>query len=172
MRTRSQVRTRTTRPLVAEKSGLPTTRGRAKRSDSQKIRHTKGSLTVRVAQGEKGDGRTDTSSVPTSQKETQDLNQSAHYRLLVSGFLDVSLFLTEQEPATPTQAPIQAMATSGMNLDALAILQSDEIQKLIKSLQGLATLSQEGTTPTRQPPVHTSKIVEEDKNRWEQVGAG
>ena len=44
----------------------------------------------------------------------------------------------EQEPATLTQAPAQAMATAGMNLDAITSLQADELQKLIESLQGLA----------------------------------
>ena len=39
-----------------------------------------------------------------------------------------------------------------MNLDAMAGLQADELQKLIKSLQGLAAARQE---PTQQPPMQT-----------------
>ena len=50
------------------------------------------------------------------------------------GFIGVSLVPEEQEPATPIQAPAQAMATAGMNLDALTSLQEDDIQKFIKSL--------------------------------------
>ena len=69
----------------------------------------------------------DTTSAPTSQKETKDPTHSAHCRLWGPGFLDVSLVPEEQELATPTQAPAQAMATAGMNLDALASLQADEL---------------------------------------------
>ena len=140
VRTRSQVGTQTTRPLVAEKPGLPTTRGRAKHSDSQKI--PQGSLTVGAAQGQKREGRPDTTSAPTSHTETKELTQSAHYRLWGPGFLDVPLVPEEQELVTPTQAPAQAMASVGMNLDALASLQAYELQKLIESLQGLAASRQ------------------------------
>ena len=54
------------------------------------------------------------------------------------GFLDVYLVPEEQELATPTQAPTQVMANTGMNLDTLTSLQANEFQKLIKSLQGLS----------------------------------
>ena len=64
------------------------------------------------------------------------------------GFLDVSLVPEEQEPATPTKAPAQAMATAGMNIYAIASLHADELQKLIESLQGIAASRQEGPTPT------------------------
>ena len=47
------------------------------------------------------------------------------------GFLDVSLVPEEQEPATTTKAPAQARDTAGMNLNAIASLQADELQKLI-----------------------------------------
>ena len=146
---------------------MPTTRGWEKLSGSQKILHTKVSLTVGAAQGQQGDRRTDTTSSPTSQKETKDPTQSAHYRLWGPGFLNVSLVPEEQELTTPTQAPTQAMATASMNLDALASLQADELQKLIKSLQGLAASRQEGTTPTRKPPAHTSTTLEGEEIRWE-----
>ena len=102
----------------------------------------------------------DTTSAPTSQKETKDPTQSAHYRMWGPGFLDVSLVPKEQEPATPTQAPPQAMATAGMKLDALTSLQVDELRKIIEILQGLAASRQEGPTPTRQPPVHNLTTVE------------
>ena len=84
----------------------------------------------------------------------------------------MSLVQEEQEPATPTQAPAQSMATAGMNLDAIASLQADELQKLIKSLQGIAASRQEGPTPTQQPPVHTLTTAAEEEIRWEQMGAG
>ena len=116
--------------------------------------------------------RTYTTSAPPSQKETKNPTQSSHYRLWGPGFLDVSLVLEQQELATPTQAPAQAMATAGMNMDALARLQADELRKLIEILQGLAASRQEGTTPTQQPPVHTSTTVEEEEIRWEQMGTG
>ena len=64
------------------------------------------------------------------------------------------------------------MATAGMKLDALASLQADELRKLIKSLQRLAASMQEGTTPKRHPPVHTSTTAEEEEIRWEQMVAG
>ena len=155
VRTSSQVGTQTTRPLVAEKPGLTTKRGRAKRSDSHKIPHTKGSLTVGAAQGQQGDRWADTTSAPTSQKETKDPTQSAHYRLWGPGFLDVSLVPEEQELATPIQAPAQAMANAGMNLDSLESIQADDLRKLTESLQGLVAARQEGKTPTLQPPIHT-----------------
>ena len=47
-----------------------------------------------------------------------------------------------------------------MNLDAIAGLQADELQKLIESLQGLAAARQE---PTRQPPVQTATALAEDE---------
>ena len=88
VRTRSQVSTRT-RPLLAEKPGLPTTRGLSKHSDTQKI--SQGSLTVGATQERIKYGRTDTKSAPTSQKDTKYPTQSTHYRLWGPGFLDVSL---------------------------------------------------------------------------------
>ena len=80
----------------------------------------------------------------------------------------MSLVPEEQEPATPTKAPAQARATEIMNLDAIASLQADELQKLIESLQGLAASRQE---PTRQPPVQTAIPPAEEEIRWEQLGA-
>ena len=62
------------------------------------------------------------------------------------------------------------MATAGMNMDALASLQADDIRNLTESLQGIAESRQEGITPTQQPPVHTSTTVEEEEIRWEQMG--
>ena len=119
-----------------ENTGLPTKLSRAKHSDTQKI--SQGSLTVRATQERIKDGRTDTTSSPTSQKDTKDPTQSAHYRLWSPGFLVVSLVPEEQDPATQTKAPALAMATAGMNLDIIASLQVDDLQKLIQSLQGLA----------------------------------
>ena len=166
---------RTTRPPAAEKTGLPTTKGREKHSNSQKILHIKGSLTVRATQGQQGNRQTHTTFAPTSPKETKDLTQSSYYRLWGPGFLDVSLVLEQQELATAAQPPLvpaQTMATSGMNQNALASLQADELQNLIESLQGLAESRQEETTPTQQPPVHASTPAEEEEIRWEQVGTG
>ena len=57
----------------------------------------------------------------------------------------MSLIPEEQEPATPTGAPTQARVTETMNLDAIAGLQADELQKLIESLQGLTAARQEPT---------------------------
>ena len=139
VRTRSQVSTRT-RPLVEENPGVPTPRDQAKHSDAQKI--SQGSLTIGATQERTKYGQTDTTSTPTSQRDTKDPTQSAHYRLWGPGFLDVSLIPEEQEPATPTKAPSQARATAGMNLDAIASLQEDDLQKLIESLQGLAASRQ------------------------------
>ena len=51
------------------------------------------SLTVRATQERIKDGRIDTTSSPTSQKDTKDPTQSAHYRLWGPGFLDVIPFL-------------------------------------------------------------------------------
>ena len=56
------------------------------------------------------------------------------------------------DPQVSTEEPAPTMATPGVNLDALASLQEDELQKLIESLQGLAASRQEETTPTQQPP--------------------
>ena len=56
-----------------------------------------------------------------------------------------------------------------MNLDAIAGLQADELQKLIEILKGLAAARQE---PTRQPPVQTAIASSEDEIRWEQLSAG
>ena len=81
----------------------------------------------------------------------------------------MSLVPEEQEPATPTEAPAEARATEIMNLNAIASLQSDELQKLIESLQGLAAARQE---PTRQPPVQTATTSAEEEIRWEKLGAG
>ena len=84
----------------------------------------------------------------------------------------MSLVPEEQEPATPTKAPAQTMATAGMNLDAIASLQADELQKLIEILQGLAASRQEGPTPTQQQPVNTATTAAEEEIWWEQIGAG
>ena len=81
----------------------------------------------------------------------------------------MSLVPEEQEPATPTGDPAQAKATETMNLDAIAGLQADKLQKLTESLQGLAAARQE---PTRQPPVQTETTSAEEEIRWEQLGAG
>ena len=56
-----------------------------------------------------------------------------------------------------------------MNLDAIAGLQADELEKLIESLQGLVAARQE---PTQQPPVHTATASAEEEIRWEQLSAG
>ena len=52
-----------------------------------------------------------------------------------------------------------------MNLDAIESLQADDLQKLIKSLQGLAAAR-------RQPPVQIATASAEDEIRWEQLSAG
>ena len=77
----------------------------------------------------------------------------------------MSVVPEQQELATTTQAPAQAMDTAGMNLDALARLQADEIQKIIENLQSLAASRQEEATPTQQPPVHASTAAEEEEIR-------
>ena len=64
------------------------------------------------------------------------------------------------------------MATPGMNLDDLANLQADELQKLVEILQGLAASRQEEATPTQQPPVLASAPAEEEAIRWEKVETG
>ena len=56
-----------------------------------------------------------------------------------------------------------------MNLDAMAGLKADELQKLIKSLQGLAAARQE---PTQQPPVQTETAPAEDDIQWEHLSTG
>ena len=56
---------------------------------------------------------------------------ASNYRLWGPGLLDVSLIIEQQEMATPTQAPAQKMATSGMNLDVLSILQEYNLRKLV-----------------------------------------
>ena len=81
----------------------------------------------------------------------------------------MSLVPEEQEPATTTEAPDQARATAGMKLDVIASLQADDIQKLIKILQGLAASRQE---PTQQPTVHTATTLAEEEIRWEKMGVG
>ena len=139
-RTRSQVNPKTI-PLVAEKSGTTTPRDRAKPSGAQKIAQR--SPSVGATQEQTPDRRTNTPSAPLSHRE--DPTQSAHYRLWSPGFLDVSLVPEEQEQATPTGAPTQARISETMNLDAIAGLQADELQKLIESLQGLAAARQEPT---------------------------
>ena len=53
-----------------------------------------------------------------------------------------------------------------MNLDAIAGLQADELQKLIEGLQGIAAARQEST---RQPPVQTETASAEDDTQWEQL---
>ena len=163
-RTRSHVNTKT-RPLVAKKTGATTPRDRARKSGAQKI--TQRSPSVSATQEQTPNRRTDTPSAPPPHRE--DPTQSAHYRLWGPGFLDVSLVPEEQEPATPTGAPTQARVTETMNLDAIAGLQADELQKLIEILQGLAAAWQE---PTRQPPVQTATSVAEDKIQWEQLSTG
>ena len=95
--------------------------------------------------------------------------QSAKYRMWGPGFLDVPLVPEEQEPATPTGTPTQARFTKTMNLDAIARLQADELQKLIESLQGVASDRQE---PTRQPPMQTATALTEDEIQWEQLSSG
>ena len=59
--------------------------------------------------------------------------------------IDVSHVPEEQVQVTPTGAPTQARVTETMNLDAIAGLQADELQKLIKSLKGLAAARKEPT---------------------------
>ena len=65
------------------------------------------------------------------------------------------------DPKVSTEDPAPTMATPGMNIDALASLQADELRKLIKSLQGLAASRQEEAIPTQQPPIPTSAPEEE-----------
>ena len=151
---------------MAKIPGVRTPQDQAIHSGAQKI--TQGSLNVGATQERTTDWRTDTSSAPTSQKDAKDPTQSAHYRLWGPGFLDMSLVPEEQEPATPTKSPAQVRDTEGINLDAIASLQADEHQKLIKNLQGLAASRQE---PTRQPPVHTATTSAEEEIQWEQMGA-
>ena len=67
------------------------------------------------------------------------------------------------------------MATPGVNLEALANLQADELIKLIEILQGLAASRTEGApTPTtpRRPNTPTTSAGEEEAILWEQVGTG
>ena len=67
------------------------------------------------------------------------------------------------------------MATPGMNLDALANLQEDELRNIIESLQGLAASRTEGTpTPTisQLPPTPATSVGEEEAILWEKVGTG
>ena len=64
------------------------------------------------------------------------------------------------------------MATAGMNIDAIASLQADELQKLVESLQGLVASRQEGPTPTQQPPGNTATKAAEEEIQWEKLGAG
>ena len=75
-------------------------------------------------------------------------------------------------PQVSTEVPAPMMPPPGMNLDALASLQEDEIRKLIESLQGLAASRQEETTPTQKPPVHASAPEEEEAIRWGQLVTG
>ena len=56
-----------------------------------------------------------------------------------------------------------------MNLDAMAGLQADELQKLIESLQGLAAARQEST---QQPPMQTETAPVEDDIQWEHLSTG
>ena len=67
------------------------------------------------------------------------------------------------------------MATPGVNMDALANLQADELRKLIESLQDLAASRTEKTpTPTapQPPPIPATAAGEEELILWEQVGTG
>ena len=61
------------------------------------------------------------------------------------------------------------MATPSINLDALASLQTDYLQKLIEILQGIVASRQE-EYPTQQPPIPDSTLEEEEAIRWEHVG--
>ena len=81
----------------------------------------------------------------------------------------MSLVPEEQDLTTPTKAPAQAMSMEGMNIDTISSLQADDLQKFIKSLQGLSASSQEST---RQPHVHTATTVVEEKIRLEQMETG
>ena len=56
-----------------------------------------------------------------------------------------------------------------MNLDAMAGLQADELQKIIEGLQGLAAARQE---PTQQPPVQTETALAKDDIQWEHMSTG
>ena len=154
-----------TRPLVAEKPGATTPRDQAKQSGAHKIAQR--SPSFRATQEQTHDRQTNTPPAPPSHRE--DPTQSAHYRLWGPGFLDVSLVFEEQEQATPTGSPTQVRVTKTMNLDAIAGLQADELQKLIESLQGLSAARQE---PARQPPVQTETASAEDEIQWEQLSTG
>ena len=70
-----------------------------------------------------------------------------------------------------TQEP--TMATSGASLKALVNLQADELQKIIKILQGLAA-ARTGTTQTAQQPPHVPAATtgEEEGILWEQLSTG
>ena len=46
------------------------------------------------------------------------------------------------------------MVTPGANIEALANIQADELQNIIKSLQGIATARMGMNTPTAPQPPH------------------
>ena len=68
------------------------------------------------------------------------------------------------------------MATPGVNLEALASLQADELRKLTENLQGLAaarTAAAKPTPPAPQAPhIPATTEREEEAILWEQVGTG
>ena len=82
---------------------------------------------------------------------------------------------TANNPQSHTEVPEPTMNTPGVNLDALANLQADELKKLTESLKGLAASSKEGTptpeTPQR-PPIPATGAGEEEVIGWEQVVTG
>ena len=151
--------------------------------------------------------------MPLTDNPGDSRHQSAHFRLHVPGFLDVSPGPGQQSQLTasnhhppstvrraserrtviqspgrwiarpiasnnpPASSAIQepTMATPGVNLEALANLQADEIRKLIKSLQGLAAArTGKNTAPTapQPPPIPATTVRQEEAILWEQVGTG
>ena len=78
-------------------------------------------------------------------------------------------------PQANTEAPEPKMATPGVNLDALANLQTDELRNLIESLQGLsASRTEENPTLTapQPPPIPVTAAGGKEAILWEQVSTG
>ena len=66
------------------------------------------------------------------------------------------------------------MATPGSNLEALANLQANKLQKIIESLQDIAASRTGINTPTAPQPPHipTAKSVDEEAILWVKVSTG
>ena len=79
------------------------------------------------------------------------------------------------DPYAHTEVPKPTMSIPGVNLEALANLQVDNLRKLIEILQGLAASRTEETpTPTAPspPPVPATEAGGEEAILWEQFGTG